>query len=172
MDQLAQQQLPQHRSIAHAVVAAAPAETLYRLVEDVSRWPRLFDSITEIERLADGGGRDRLRLTATTPGGTRSWVSVRTLDAAALRIGFRQESPEPPLTAMSGTWSFRRLPGGTTTEVTLTHEFATDPDRADTGWIEEMVDRTATGQLAAVRLAAEAAPAPAHTYQQSNGDHT
>ncbi|MFF2376008.1 aromatase/cyclase [Streptomyces xiamenensis] len=144
------------RTAEHTVPLRAPAGRAYGLIADVSRWPLLFAPCVWAEELdSDAAGGQRIRLWAVVGHEVRSWTSARTLDPDALWIDFRQETPAPPLTAMSGYWRFgdRRL--------TLGHRWETgeaDPEQAER--IAAALDANSTVETAAVRTWAERAVPP------------
>lgn len=151
---------PRTRETEHTVLVAAPAERLYGLVADVSRWPVLMEPCVRARRLESVGAVERIEVWAQTNGTVTSWTSRRALDPAGLRIAFRQERSTPPVAAMSGEWSFCREGEGRT-RVVLSHRFsavAQEPAAQEPGaldWIAEAVDRNSVRELAALGAFAE-----------------
>ncbi|MFB4310305.1 aromatase/cyclase [Actinomadura sp. GTD37] len=146
-----------HREVEHDITVAAPPEAVYRIVADVEDWPQIFGPTVHAERVGGGDGWERIRIWATANGAAKTWTSRRELDAAALRIGFRQERSQPPVGAMSGEWVIEPLPGGGC-RVRLLHAYraATD-DPADLAWIDRAVDRNSVQELAALAARADEA---------------
>lgn len=143
------------RRTEHSLVVAAPAESLYGLVADVTRWPVIFAPSLHVQHLERGEREERFRLWALVNGEVKSWTSRRELDGAGLRIAFRQERGQAPVASMGGAWRFTRLPGGRT-EVVLEHDFtAVDDDPDSVEWITRAVDRNSPVELAALARVAE-----------------
>jgi ribosome-associated toxin RatA of RatAB toxin-antitoxin module len=145
----------------HSIEIAAPAQVVYDLIADVSRWPLMFGPTVHVEVIepsaVPGAGTERMRIWATANGEVKTWTSRRDLDAAAHRIGFRQEVSQPPVAAMSGTWRLEPADPGTT-RVALTHEFQAVGDDPDgVAWIERAIDRNSAAELTALAIAAQAA---------------
>lgn len=92
-----------HRTL-HSVAVAAPAEVVYGIVADVTMWPQYFAPNVHVEHLEQDETSERIQIWAFANGEVKTWVSRRTLDAAALRVEFRQEVSTPPVAAMGGTW--------------------------------------------------------------------
>jgi aromatase len=152
--------MPAHHA-EHAIEVQAPAQVVYDLIADVTRWPLMFGPTVHVELLEPaampGHGTERLRIWATANGEVKTWTSRRELDAAARRISFRQEKSAAPVAAMSGTWRLEPAGAGAT-RVVLTHEFsAVDDDPAGVDWIEQAIDRNSTDELRALSAAAQAA---------------
>jgi aromatase len=142
-------------STTHTTVIMAPPRAVYRFIADAQRWPYLLPPVVHVERLAGGAAEERLRLWTVGNGAIRSWTSRRWLDSDGLRIGFRHESPYPPVASMSGEWVLVPLPDNATS-VVLLHEFrAVDDDPANIALIKQAVDRNSTVELAALKTAAE-----------------
>ncbi|MER5704804.1 aromatase/cyclase [Micromonospora sp. NPDC002296] len=138
----------------HDEVTTAPADRVYGLVADVTRWPLIFGPCLHTELLADGPVDQRLRIWATVGDEVRSWTSRRQLDAAARRVDFAQESPAPPFSEMSGSWCFEPAEGGT--RIVLGHRWNTTKQDDDVQrWIATALDRNSTQEVAAVRFWAE-----------------
>ncbi|WP_199442838.1 aromatase/cyclase [Umezawaea beigongshangensis] len=144
---------PAPRHTAHSLVVAAPADRLYALVADVTRWPVIFEPSVHVQHLERGERAERFRLWALVGGEVLSWTSRRELDRAASRIAFRQERSQAPVASMGGVWRFTPLPGGRT-EVVLEHDFtAVDDESAER--VALAVDGNSTVELAALARIAE-----------------
>ncbi|MEU7587824.1 aromatase/cyclase [Micromonospora sp. NPDC049230] len=137
-----------HRRV-HSRVVAAPAATVYGLVADVSRWPVIFEPSIHVHHLERGDGHERFQLWATVNGEVKTWTSRRTLDPRALRITFRQEHSQPPVTSMSGEWIFRPQPDGGT-EIVLVHEFSVAGGERQVALLEQALDANSERELAAL----------------------
>lgn len=143
-------------SARHRVAVAAPARTVYGIVADVSTWPRIFPPTVHAERVDGDGRTERIRLWATAGDTVKTWTSRRELDDQAMTAAFRQEIPQSPVAAMSGTWTVTPT-GEASCEVILDHEFTADSDAPEAlAWIEQAVDRNSNAELAALRSTAEA----------------
>jgi aromatase len=139
----------------HTVVVLAPAEAVYQVIADVTKWPRYFSPTVHVEYLERSDTEERIRIWATANGSVKSWVSRRQLDPQALRIEFRQEVSAPPVGAMGGTWILQSLTPSETL-VVLRHDFrAVDDDPEGLRWITEAVDRNSTQELAGLKEVVE-----------------
>jgi len=139
----------------HSVVVAAPAESLYELVADVTRWPVIFEPSLHVRHLARSDREERFQLWALVNGDVKTWTSRRELDPEALRITFQQERSQAPVASMGGTWMFHPLSGGRT-EMVLEHDFtAVDDDAESIEWITTAVNRNSPTELTALGRIAE-----------------
>lgn len=139
----------------HEITVPAPAATVFDLLADCTRWPRIFPPSIHVEYVDRGDDEERIRIWATANGEVKSWTSRRQLDRAGGRIRFRQEVSQPPVGAMGGEWHVEPLPGGGS-RVRLGHDFrAVDDDPAKAEWIRQAVDRNSTAELAALSAAAD-----------------
>src|SRR6266851_3874093 len=123
----------------HTIAVHAPADAVYGLVADATRWPLIFGPTVYVQSSehaapADGTGLEqRFRIWAQVSERVMGWTSSRSLDHRGLRISFRQEQAQPPVAQMSGQWRFEPL-GHDTTRVVLLHEYAAvDDDSASPG---------------------------------------
>jgi ribosome-associated toxin RatA of RatAB toxin-antitoxin module len=134
----------------------APADFLFDLIAEVDQMKRVFTPIIHTEYLDRKDTSDRVERWSwdEKTGSVRSWRAGRRLDRGGGRISFEHENPRPPLTAVTGEWTFKPL-SDTVTEVRLSHEFdsAGDPDR--TAQAADLLDRGAAAQLARVKQFAE-----------------
>ncbi|MDQ2835916.1 MAG: aromatase/cyclase [Actinomycetota bacterium] len=147
------------REVEHEITVAAPAPAVYRLIAEVTNWPRIFPPTIYVDRFDHDESSERIRIWATANGEVKSWTSMRTLDAAAHRITFRQEVSTPPVAAMGGAWVIEALPDGHC-RVRLQHDYrAVDDDPAGLAWIDEAVDRNSRSELAALKANLESATA-------------
>lgn len=139
------------REVEHEITIGAPAATIYRLLADVSHWPRIFPPTIHVEHQATGENTERIHIWATANGEAKNWTSRRTLDPEGLRITFRQEVTTAPVAAMGGTWIVEPL-GENTSRVRLLHDYrAVDDDPGDLQWIDKAVDTNSTAELAALK---------------------
>ncbi|WP_149179183.1 aromatase/cyclase [Streptomyces sp. TRM49041] len=143
------------REVAHEITVDAPAETVYRLIAEVENWPRIFPPTIHVDHLERDGDQERIRIWATANGEAKNWTSRRTLDAAALRVDFRQEVSAPPVAAMGGAWIVEPLTASSC-RIRLLHDYrAVDDDPAGLAWIDQAVDRNSRSELAALRTNVE-----------------
>lgn len=147
------------REVAHEITIAAPAADIYRLLAEVTNWPRIFPPTIYVEQVEKSETEERIRIWAVANGEAKNWTSRRTLDPEALRITFRQEITAPPVAAMGGTWIIEPL-GERESRVRLLHDYrALDDDPAGLAWIDEAVDHNSRSELAALRQNVELAHA-------------
>ncbi|WP_393097993.1 aromatase/cyclase [Streptomyces sp. LN325] len=147
------------REVEHEITIAAPAPAVYRLLAEVTNWPRIFPPTIHVEQVERNGSEERIRIWATAGGEAKNWTSRRELDPEGLRITFRQEIPAPPVAAMGGTWIIEPL-GESASRVRLLHDYrAIDDDPHDLLWIDQAVDRNSRSELAALKKNVEFAHA-------------
>ncbi|MCX4455426.1 aromatase/cyclase [Streptomyces sp. NBC_01728] len=147
------------REVEHEITIAAPAPAVYRLLAEVTNWPRIFPPTIHVDRVEHDGSQERIRIWATANGEAKNWTSRRELDPEALRITFRQEVTAPPVAAMGGTWIIEPL-GENESRVRLLHDYrAIDDDPHDLLWIDQAVDRNSRSELAALKKNVEFAHA-------------
>ncbi|MGW1320871.1 aromatase/cyclase, partial [Streptomyces sp. NPDC002426] len=141
------------REVEHEITIAAPAPDVYRLLADVTNWPRIFPPTIHVDQVESDGSQERIRIWATANGQPKNWTSRRELDPEGLRITFRQEVTAPPVAAMGGTWIIEPQPGGpASSRVRLLHDYrAVGDDPHDLLWIDEAVDRNSRSELAALK---------------------
>jgi aromatase len=149
------------REVEHEITAAAPAETVFRLIAEVENWPRIFPPTIHVEHVERGDRDERIQIWATANGEPKNWTSRRTLDRENLRIDFRQEVSTPPVAAMGGAWIIEPV-SATESRIRLLHDYrAVDDDPGHLAWIDEAVDRNSRAELAALRTNVERAHADA-----------
>ncbi|MFE9255386.1 aromatase/cyclase [Streptomyces sp. NPDC006879] len=147
------------REVEHEITVAAPAEAVYRLLAEVTNWPRIFPPTIFVDRVGTRANHERIRIWATANGEPKNWTSHRELDPEGLRIVFRQEVTTPPVAAMGGTWIIEPL-SASKSRVRLLHDYrAVDDDPQGLAWIDEAVDRNSRSELAALKENVEAAHA-------------
>ncbi|MFG3077539.1 aromatase/cyclase [Streptomyces sp. NPDC048225] len=147
------------REVEHEITVSAPAGDVYRLIADVTNWPRVFPPTIYVDHLERSGDEELIRIWATANGEAKNWTSRRVLDPMNLRITFRQQVSTPPVAGMGGTWIVEPVDGGTA-RVRLLHDYtAVDDDPAGLAWIEEAVDRNSRTELAALKTNVELATA-------------
>ncbi|MFF7883400.1 aromatase/cyclase [Streptomyces sp. NPDC020794] len=147
------------REVEHEITIAAPAPAVYRLLAEVTNWPRIFPPTIHVDRVEHDGSQERIRIWATANGEAKNWTSRRELDPEALRITFRQEVTAPPVAAMGGTWIIEPL-GENESRVRLLHDYrAVDDDPHDLLWIDQAVDKNSRSELAALKKNVEFAHA-------------
>ncbi|MFC7939557.1 aromatase/cyclase [Streptomyces sp. NPDC057387] len=147
------------REVEHEITVSAPADDVYRLIADVTNWPRVFPPTIYVDHLERSGDEELIRIWATANGEAKNWTSRRVLDPGKLRITFRQQVSTPPVATMGGTWIVEPAGEGTA-RVRLLHDYtAVDDDPAGLAWIEEAVDRNSRSELAALKTNVELATA-------------
>ncbi|MGV9564719.1 aromatase/cyclase [Streptomyces sp. NPDC003480] len=143
-----------HRTL-HSVAVAAPAEVVYGIVADVTKWPQYFAPNAHVEHLEKGEASERIKIWAFSNGEVKSWISRRTLDAAGLRVDFRQEVSAPPVAAMGGAWVVSPVDENSSL-LELHHDFAAvEDDPAGVEWITSAVDRNSAAELDNIKELAE-----------------
>ncbi|MCD9141285.1 aromatase/cyclase [Streptomyces albireticuli] len=145
-------ELREHHTL-HTRVVAAPADTVYQLVADVTRWPVIFEPTLHVRHLERDGDNERFRLWALVNGEVKDWTSRRVLDPEGRTVSFRQEHSRPPFASMGGQWRFAPQRDGRTM-VSLTHDF-TVPGQEAGAWATEGVNRNSERELAALARIAE-----------------
>jgi len=145
------------REVEHVIEVAAPAESVYRLIEDVANWPNLFPPTVHVEHVERDRNAERIRIWAMANGEPKTWVSRRTLTPDGLRVEFAQEVSSPPVAAMGGSWTIEPTGEGTC-RVRLGHRYrAIDDDPGGLAWLDQAVDRNSRSELAALKNGAELA---------------
>jgi aromatase len=141
--------------VTHEITVSAPAEVVYELIADVTRWPCFFAPTVQAERAERNGSEELIRIWALANGEVRTWTSRRWLNRERLRIEFAQQQPKPPVASMSGTWVLEPL-SATETQVVLGHTFSVTADAdSDLSWLNQAVDTNSTSELAALKATAE-----------------
>jgi aromatase len=141
------------RTTVHSHVISAPAQDVYALVADVSRWPAIFAPSLYVRHVQLAERTERFRLWALVNGDVKSWTSRRTRDPQRLHISFTQERTQPPFATMGGDWTFRPLRGNRS-EVVLTHHFSTaDGESSEAAAVA--VGHNSEQELAALKKLAE-----------------
>lgn len=137
----------------HSVDVDAPADAVYELVADVTRWPYTFEPTVHAEVLWTDRVGERLRLWAFANGDVRTWTSRRSLDPDARHVGFEQEVPAEPVRSMGGEWRIDPL-SADRSRVELLHHYTAATAEAEQ-LIARAVDTNSTAELAALKRAAE-----------------
>jgi aromatase len=152
------------RHTIHEITVDAPAQQVYPLIADVTRWPYVFPPTVHAEQVESDGTAERIHIWATANGEVKHWMSRRVLDPGALRVEFRQEVSQHPVAAMGGAWVIKAI-GDRQCLVTLEHDFrAVDDDPAHVTWILQAIDRNSAAELGALRVAAEGAGEESELY--------
>ncbi|MEV2196524.1 aromatase/cyclase [Streptomyces phaeochromogenes] len=139
-----------HRT-AHRMVVASPAGVAYGLLADAVRWPIFFPHHIHVEQLDFDGRRQRLRIWVSAAGEIRSWMVVRTLDAARRQVEFRLELSAEPVNAVVGSWSVEPLGSGHA-RVVLRHHFLVAGDAADeVAWAMQAIELNSQVELAQLK---------------------
>ncbi|WP_206539261.1 aromatase/cyclase [Nocardiopsis halotolerans] len=145
---------PPHTTRHHRTIQA-PAELVYSLVADATRWPAVFEPSVALRHIERSEEEERFRIWAMVNGTVSTWTSHRTLESDALRVTFRQERARPPVTSMTGSWTVRPLAPGRS-EVELRHDFTLEagPEGSHEGFLTA-VDRNSVRELDALARVAE-----------------
>ncbi len=147
--------MPESHYTEHTITISAPAEVVYGVVADVTRWPEFFAPTVHAEQMERDDAEERIRLWAFANGEVKTWTSRRRLDPHELRIEFRQEVSQHPVASMGGEWVLKPL-SDDTTEVVLKHDYSAVDDAPEhVAWIERAVDRNSKSELAALKTIAE-----------------
>ncbi|GAA2124638.1 aromatase/cyclase [Actinomadura napierensis] len=158
------------RHTEHATRIAAPPDTVYRIVGDVTTWPVHFPPTVHAVRLSGGDRAERIRIWALANGALRTWVSERTLDPGARTVAFTQAEPSAPVAEMHGTWRIEP-DGDGGSDVVLVHDYAAVDDDPDAlALIDRAVDANSGAELDALRCAAETDAAAGLTLEFSDGE--
>ncbi|MFD3735161.1 aromatase/cyclase [Streptomyces sp. NPDC058632] len=138
--------------VTHRIDVPSAAESVYRIVADVSLWPLYFPPTVRAERLSWNGREEDIRLWALADGELRTWQSRRLLDPGRHRVEFHQSHPRPPVAEMGGAWTVEEHAEGCT--VVLDHHYrAVDDDPAHLARIERAVEHNSTAELENLRRA-------------------
>lgn len=89
---------------SHMVICEAPADLVFPLVADPSRWPDLFKACLAVEALPSENEWQIVRIHADQGGSTTSWTTRRRVDDDAFIVDFELIDPMPYTAAMSGRW--------------------------------------------------------------------
>lgn len=146
---------PSPHTTRHHRKVRAPAELVYSLVADATRWPAVFEPSIALRHIKRSESEERFRIWALVNGEVATWTSHRTLDREALRVTFRQERSRPPVTSMTGSWTVRTLEPGLS-EVELRHDFTLGdgPEGSHEGFLAA-VERNSVRELGALAAVAE-----------------
>ncbi|WP_164016402.1 AMP-binding protein [Pyxidicoccus trucidator] len=142
-----------------------PAQ-VFELLVSVDRWPEIFPSCVAASVLEQGEGSMRIELTAHIGGGTHTARSRRVLSPSGYRIDFEQESPLPPLTAVSGAWEVVPEPGfGCRVVLTRDCTVSAGSDRFASAqeaeqWLRKVLDASSREELRALKAASEGGRRP------------
>ncbi|MGW4940894.1 aromatase/cyclase [Actinoplanes sp. NPDC004185] len=146
---------PERHHTSHVTEIDAPPDVVYRIIAEATDWPLHFTPSIHVERTAIDDTSERLRIWATAGGEVKTWTSRRDLDPRRHRIAFRQEVSTPPVAAMSGEWVLDPH-ADNRTRVTFHHHFdAVDDDPAGVEWINGVIDKNSTVELADIKALAE-----------------
>jgi bifunctional hydroxylase/dehydrase len=146
----------------HEITVSAPADRVYALIADVSRWPETFPPTVHAECVERDGDAELIRLWATANGTAKTWTSRRHHDPARRSVSFRQERSQHPVGGMGGEWIVEPV-SDSECRVRLLHDyFAATDDPADLEWISQAVDRNSHSELSALKTSAELGGADQH----------
>jgi aromatase len=143
------------RNVEHEVNVGAPAERVYALIADVSKWQEIFPPTVYAECVEKDGNSELIRIWATANGTAKTWTSRRQHDPERMSVTFRQERSQHPVGGMGGEWVVEPV-SESECHVRLLHDFfAASDDPADLDWISQAVDRNSTSELHALKTSAE-----------------
>jgi aromatase len=152
-----EQQSPTVGHTDNSVLIDADIDHVWRVTNELERWPDLFTEYSEVEILAETGTwfRFRLRMKPDESGRVWSWVSERTLDEAAHEVVARRVEPGP-FEFMDIRWTY--TPEGSGTRMRWVQDFRMRPDAPiDTESMRQRIDANSKIQMAAIREKVEAA---------------
>ncbi len=110
---------------ADSLVIDAPAEAVYRFIDEADRWPERLPHVDSLELTVDEAGVQRMSMSTLAPDGsqhTTTSVRVRLPDS----IVYKQIELPALLTSHTGRWLFAEQDGHT--EITSEHTVSIDPD--------------------------------------------
>lgn len=146
---------PPIHDTTHEITVFTPADVLYGLIADVTKWPCLFPPTLYAECVGLDTTGELIRIWALANGEARNWTSRRQLDPQRLRIDFAQVQPKAPVASMSGAWVLEPL-SADETRVVLEHSYSVTEDAMDNlTWLNAAVNTNSTSELAALKAAAE-----------------
>lgn len=149
------------------IVIAAPLDLVWEMTNDLERWPQLFTEYAACDVLDHTGDTYRFRLTMHPDenGKVWSWVSERTLDAAARRVTARRVEPGP-FEFMNIEWTYETTDGGT--RMRWVQDFAMRPQApVDTAGMTTRINTNSPIQLANIAEHVEAAAADHRPEEQA-----
>ncbi|WP_019819643.1 aromatase/cyclase [Saccharomonospora saliphila] len=139
----------------HETTVRAPAREVYRLLTDLTSWPRVFPTTLHLEPLGHDGDQHRVGMWTLSDEQVHTWVALRRYHPERLRMDYRHETPRPPVTDMGGSWQVEALDADRS-RVRLSHDVHTSAGDAETlRWIEDTLHDFSTAELEALRVAAE-----------------
>ncbi|RKE19887.1 aromatase/cyclase [Streptomyces sp. TLI_171] len=150
-------QITEVRHTAHEIEIDVPADTVHRLLAEVSEWPRIFPSVVAVEHEDAPAGEQRLRIWDVVDGAPRERPLRRIVEPAALRINFQELAAEPPATGLGGAWLVEPLGPGRS-RVRLLHEFQAATE-ADLALLHARVEEFGRSELAGLKRNVEFAHA-------------
>ena len=139
----------------HTATLQGDADTAFRWLSDVSRWPNLFGPTIHAARTAGSDKSETIRLWALANGEVRSWESRRDFDPSRRQIRFDQVSPQDPLRSMGGSWTVNdSVAGGCA--VVLIHEYSLLEDRSSfADFVHKAVKSNSVAELTALAYMVE-----------------
>jgi aromatase len=135
----------------NSAVIAAPVELVWRLTNDIERWPQLFTEYASVQVLQRTGDTVLFRLTMVPDenGTSWTWVSERTADPVTRQVrAHRVETG--PFEYMRIYWRYDEVPEGT--RMTWVQDFAMRPTApVDDKQMTERINTNSRIQLAFIR---------------------
>lgn len=140
----------------NAVVIAADLDLVWRVTNDLPQWPDLFSEYASVEILEQTEDTFLFRLTMhpDANGTVWSWVSERTLDAAAHRVSAHRVETGP-FEFMDIEWTYAPVEGGT--EMRWVQDFRMRPQApVDTPTMTTRINANSKVQMALIKAKVEA----------------
>ena len=132
-------------------VINAPLDKVWKITNDVEKWPDLFTEYATAEILEREGNTVRFRLTMhpDKDGKIWSWVSERTTDPASHTVkAHRVETG--PFDFMNIWWYYEEVPGGT--KMRWVQEFHMKPTApVDDDWMENNINTNTKTQMSIIK---------------------
>lgn len=92
------------KAAIHSIPCSAPANAVYAIISNTSRWPDIFEPCRNVEFLEKSNGSEVIRITAEVNGVDMQWLSHRLLLDDIHGIDFETNPPLPLLKFMRGRW--------------------------------------------------------------------
>jgi aromatase len=154
----------------NSVVIDAPLDLVWRMTNDLERWPDLFTEYASVEVLRRTGDTVLFRLTMVPDenGTTWSWVSERTMDRVRRKVrAHRVETG--PFEYMRISWHYDEVAGGT--RMIWVQDFAMRPTApVNNRQMTERINANSRVQMAVIRERVERAARQAATAGRGAGD--
>jgi aromatase len=153
----------------NSIVIRADLDFVWRITNELDRWPQLFTEYAAVEVLEHSGGTWRFRLTMhpDNQGNAWSWTSERSVDPDRYRVTARRIEPGW-FEFMDITWTYEAHPDGTC--MRWVQEFRMRPDSpVDDAAMTSRINTNSKIQMAHVRDEVERLAKAAAECGHSNG---